>query len=178
MYKFVTLLFLALALSSCGPTLSPFTQRLYEEQNWTESELRRIQFYLSEDIVLTRELTGGSSDITRGQIKIVNGREVEQIVIRRNTPGVFVFSPKENRFAISFEEGGNERYLVFGPNPRTQDRYTLLASDWNRNAGTVTYDGRKWNVDSDDAFASLMVDLQRFRKQDVNTRVVGGRKID
>ena len=178
MYKLVTFLFLGLALSSCGPTLSPFTQRLYEEQNWTESELRRIQFYLSEDIVLTRELTGGSSDITRGQIKIVNGRQVEQIVIRRNTPGVYLFSPKENRFAVSFEEGGERRYLIFGPNPRTGERYTLLASDWNRSAGTVNYDGREWNVDSGDAFASLMVDLQRFRKQDVNTRVVGGRKID
>ena len=54
-----------LALSACGPTLSPFTESLYKKNQWSEAELKRIQFYLSNDIVMRRELTGAKSEIAR-----------------------------------------------------------------------------------------------------------------
>lgn len=162
--------------TSCGPRLSPFTQRLYEDQGWEEPDLRRIQFYLSEDVVLLRELRSDRSLIRKGTVKVIDGREVEQIVFKRNTPGVFTFSPKTQRVAISFEDN-NDNYLIFGPNPKNGDRYTLLASDWSRNSGTVTYAGQEWRVSSADAFASLLIPLQRIREGDTRGRVVGGRKI-
>lgn len=162
--------------SSCGPKLSPLTQRLVDDQNWTEAELKRIQFYLSEDLVLTRELRDGTSEIRNGQVKIIDGREVEQIVFKRNTPGVFVFSPKTQNMAVSFENN-DDNFLVFGPNPKAGNRYVLLASDWNRRSGTVTYSGKKWRVNSADAYASLLIPLKRLRNKDVNGKVVGGRKL-
>ncbi|MEM6395813.1 MAG: hypothetical protein AAF741_05665 [Bacteroidota bacterium] len=164
-------------LTACGPRLSPYTQRLYEDQGWNENDLRRIQFYLSEDLVLSREARGGSSTITRGQIKIVDGREVEQVVIKRNTPGVFLFSPRENRMAVSFESS-DDLFLIFGPNPRTGNRYTLRGSEWNRSGGKVTYAGQEWFVGGGDALAFLRVAIKRQRNRDVNSRVAGGRKID
>lgn len=170
------LAFFTILFSSCGPKLSPLTQRLVDDQNWTEAELKRIQFYLSEDLVLTRELRDGSSEIRNGQVKIIDGREVEQIVFKRNTPGVFVFSPKTRNMAVSFESN-DENFLVFGPNPKAGNRYVLLASDWNRRSGTVTYSGRKWRVNSADAYASLLIPLKRLRNKDVNGKVVGGRKL-
>ncbi|MEL7160516.1 MAG: hypothetical protein AAFN92_07145 [Bacteroidota bacterium] len=165
-----------LLFSSCGPKLSPLTQRLIEDQKWQEDELKRIQFYLSEDLILTRELRDGNTEIRNGQVKIIDGREVEQMVFKRNTPGVFVFSPKTKRMAVSFEKS-DEDYLIFGPNPKAGNRYTLLASDWSRRSGTVTYAGRKWRVNSRDAYASLMIPLKRLRDQDVRGRVAGGRKL-
>ncbi len=65
--------------SSCGPKLSPLTQRLVDDQNWTQDELKRIQFYLSEDLVLIRELRNGNSEIRNGQVKIIDGREVASV---------------------------------------------------------------------------------------------------
>lgn len=162
--------------SSCGPKLSPLTQRLVDDQNWTEDELKRIQFYLSEDLVLTRELRDGKSEIRNGQVKIIDGREVEQIVFKRNTPGVFVFSPKTQRIAVSFERN-DEDFLVFGPNPKAGNRYVIMAADWNRRNGSVTYAGKKWRVNSSDAYASLLIPLKRLRNSDVNGKVVGGRKL-
>ncbi len=167
---------LLICLTSCGPRLSPFTQRLYEDQGWQEDDLRRIQFYLSEDVVLQRELRNDRSTIRKGTVQVIDGREVEQVVFRRNTPGVFTFSPKSERMAVSFE-ADNDNYLVFGPNPKNGDRYTLLAGDWTRNSGTITYAGREWKVSSADAFASLLIPLKRLRDGDTKGRVVGGRKI-
>jgi hypothetical protein len=162
--------------SSCGPKLSPLTQRLVDDQNWTEDELKRIQFYLSEDLILSRELRDGKSEIRNGQVKLIDGREVEQIVFKRNTPGVFVFSPKTQRIAVSFERN-DEDFLVFGPNPKAGNRYVIMAADWNRRSGSVTYAGKKWRVNSSDAYASLLIPLKRLRNSDVNGKVVGGRKL-
>lgn len=180
MIKYTFLLLSALFLfTACGPRLSPFTQRLYEEQNWDKTDLARIQYYLSEDLVLTRELRDGKSEIRNGQIKIVDGQEVEQIVFKRNTPGVFVFSPKEGRLAVSFENN-DENYLIFGANPKAGNRYTLLAGEWSRNRrfGKVQYAGRQWRVSTSDAYAAILVPLKRERNRDVNGRVVGGRKVN
>ena len=177
--KYFPVIFLAACiLSACSPRLSPFTQRMYEEFHWSDSELRQIQFYLSEDIMMRRQLSGSKSEIVAGEIVVIDGRQVEQILIPEGTPGVFLFSPKTNRFAVSFEEGSDRRFLMFGPNPKANDRYVLLASDWDRRRGKVTYDGRRYEVDANSAFAGLMVDLKKIRKVSVDARRAGGRKVD
>ena len=172
---FFGLCLLPLLLSSCGPTYTPFTQRLYEDYRWEEDELQQIQFYLSEDIVLRREYAGGASEIVAGEITVIEGREMDEVVIPRGTPGVFLFSPKRNRFAISFDEEGD--YLMFGPNPKMGNRYALLASRWRRNEGVVTYGGRKYRVDARSAYATLMVDLKRVQRNSSSSRVASGRRI-
>ncbi|MCO6491665.1 MAG: hypothetical protein J5I98_24830 [Phaeodactylibacter sp.] len=170
--------FFLLAFNSCGPTLSPFTEQLYRQNGWSESQLKRIQFYLSEDIVMRRELSGARSEITSGEIKMVDGRQVEEVVIRKGTPGVLLFLPEKDRFAVSFEDGGRERFLVFGPNPKVNGRYVLLASEWKRRSGMVTYEGKKWRVDDRSAYASLLVDLKKVNRVSVDSRTATGRRID
>lgn len=167
-----------LALSACSPALTPFTESLYKKNQWQESELKRIQFYLSEDVVLRREISGSKSEIISGEIKMVDGRQVEEVAIPRLTPGVLLFMPKDDRFAISFEEGGRERYLIFGPSPKMDGRFVLLASEWGRRSGVVTYEGKKWRVGSQGAFASLLVDLKKANRVSVDSRRATGRRVD
>ncbi len=164
-------------LGACNPNLTPFTQRLYEENDWSEAELKRIQFYLSEDVVLRRISESSRSRIENGEIKVVSGGDQERIVIRKGTPGVLAFSPKENRLAISFEDS-DESFLMFGPNPKASNRYLVLASEWKKRGGMVTYGGRRYRIDSDDAYATLMVDLKKVRKVNTKSRTAGGRRID
>ena len=176
--KFISYLSVLLfSLSACGPKLTPFTERLYQQSNWTKGDLKKIQFYLSDDVRLTRALGRGSSEIVKGKIKIEDGREVEEVVIPKMTPGIFLFSPKDKRFAVSFEDS-DARFLMFGPNPKKGDRYVLLASEWRGRRGTVRYDDKEWTVDADDAIANLMVDLKKIRKVEVSRRTAGGRKIE
>ena len=165
------------ALSSCSNKLTYFTEDLYEQQGWTDDELKRIQFYVSKDIVLKRELTGGKSEIVSGKIKVENGRKIEEVVIPKGTPGTFMFSPKSDRFAVAFEGGSDDRYLMFGPSPKYNDRFVLLASEWQRNMGKVKYDGKMWRVNSDHAYAALLVDMKRSSRTDVNSRTARGRKV-
>ncbi|MEM0994546.1 MAG: hypothetical protein AAGI49_16040, partial [Bacteroidota bacterium] len=69
-------------------------------------------------------------------------------------------------------------YLMFGPNPKASNRYLLLASEWKKRGGMVTYGGKRYRVDSDDAYATLMVDLRKVRKVSVKSRTAGGRKVN
>lgn len=170
--------FILLGTIGCGPTLIPFTQKLYDENRWSESDLKHIQFYVSKDIILWREATEGSSKITQGKIKVVNGRRVEELRIRRGTPGVFIFSPKDDRFAISFESDSDQRYLMFGPNPKRQNTYVLLAADWKGTTGSVSYDNTTYYTDANSGMAALMVDLDRNVHTSYKSRVAKGRTIE
>ncbi len=181
MNKSGILILLVITFFCSCKSFSPFTDDLYDEMGLTENELGRIQFYLSKDVVMRRAFTGSQSRIEGGEIKIIDGRKVEEVVIPKKTPGVFLFSPKQDRLAIGFEEGYNERYLMFGPNLRSNEaQYVLLASEWKRNVGQVTYDGRAYWVEVDQYGTppGLMVDLKKIDQQSVKSRRASGRKID
>lgn len=162
--------------ASCSPRYTYFTENLYEKQKWSQEDLKRIQFYVSEPIVLSRTISDDKSKITEGKILIVNGKRVQQIVIKERTPGVLVFIPKEDRFAISFE-ADDDAYLMFGPNPKYHDRFALLAQDWEKERGKVHYKGELYNVDNSSAFSALMVDLRREGQNQYQTKRVPGRTV-
>lgn len=162
---------------SCSPQYSHFTKSLYEKENWTKNDIMRIQFYVSRDIRLTRSVSDDETAISEGKIRIINGRKVQQVVIKTGTPGVLVLMPREDRFGISFEENDNEAYLMFGPNPKYNDRFALLAKDWERDHGKVHYKGQLYDVDNESAFAALMVDLRREGDSQYETRKVQGRTV-
>ncbi|MEL6390139.1 MAG: hypothetical protein AAFQ02_08235, partial [Bacteroidota bacterium] len=136
MSRIIPIVITLLLLTSCSTNYKYFTQNLYNDYKWSDTELERIQFYLSEDIVLYRRLAGEDTEITRGRIRVVDGSEVEEVIIEKGTPGIFVQSPKQNRFAISFDPDTND-FLMFGPNPKANGKYVLLAKDWSRRVGKV-----------------------------------------
>ena len=63
LFSACALLFL---VSSCAKELRPFTANILREGNWSDTELQKIQFYLSDDIVIRRKLTEGSNEIASG----------------------------------------------------------------------------------------------------------------
>lgn len=173
-----TLLYLVVVLmmTSCA-SLQPLTDQMIAENKWTDADLQRIQFYLSAPITIQRKLTAESSEIVSGKIRVVNGERIEEVVIPKGTPGVFTFNPVDNRLGISFEDG-DDRYLMFGPNPNRGDKYYLLASDWNNGVGKVQYEGKTWYTTKDSGWAHLLVDLKKIVKQERQQRTAKGRTIE
>ena len=163
-------------MASCSKTLTSFTERMYDQQGWSEQQLKKIQFYLSDDIVLWRDAGSSKSALDNGTIKIIDGRKVQEVVFKEGTPGVFVFSPKKDQFAISFE-ATDDRFLMFGPSDKWSGRFVLLAKEWKKNRGKITYNGKIWNTSTESAYATLMVDLKKANKTQYNSKTVSGRKI-
>ena len=176
--KYTFYLLLAVVLfQSCSPRLTPLTDDLVRENRWSEDQMRQIQFYLSENVTLSRQLGGSATEITSGEIKVIDGRKVEQVVIAKGTPGIALFSPKKELLAISFEAGSDKRFLVFGPSPKMGGRYVLRAKEWNRRSGRVTYDEKLYRVDGRSAYATLMVDLKKISRTVLDSRKASGRTI-
>lgn len=169
---------LSTLLASCAPTLTPFTQELYDKHRWTDSELKKIQFYLSEDVLLKRQMSSGESHITGGKIRIEDGRRIEEIRIPSGTPGVLLFKPKEKRFAVSFESNDDDLYLMFGPNPKLKNRYALLAKEWDDEQGKIHYNGNLYDVDAKSALAALMVDMKKTGTTEYDSRKAEGRRVE
>ena len=169
-------IFVILAFSSCK-NLQPFTETDRKENNWTVSDLQRVQFYVSEDIKLQRKATTESSTIEGGRIEVVNGEKMEIIRIPAGTPGVVEYTTgKDNRLGISFEIG-EDRYLMFGPNSSKGNRYYLLASDWKNDVGKVTYEGKIYFTSPESGRSYLMVDMRKMKVISKKEKNLKGRKV-
>ncbi len=168
-----------LFMSSCSKELRPFTSNVLQEGQWSDSELHKIQFYLSDDIVIRRKLTEGANEIASGgSIKIFKGEKVEEVRIPRGTPGVFLFRVNNDHFAIGFDAATDKRYLMFGPNPKKQGSYVLLASEWKNRFGKVRYDDRFFLTAEQSAMAALLIDLRKIRRVEINSKTERGRRVE
>jgi hypothetical protein len=176
MKKWLLILVIPFMFASCK-NLIPYSDAISKRNNWSDAEIKRIQFYTSDVIVLQRQITEGSTDIIQGKIKTVNGKKVDEIIIRAHTPGILVQMPKEQKMLISFEVD-NDHYLSFGVNPNYGSKYTLLATKWDGRIGMVTYNNQEYKAAPGSADVFLMVDSRKILKEDINSRIAKGRKVD
>jgi len=176
MLRIVIALFVLFHLSSCSPRLQPFTGNILSQFDYDEDALTRIQFFLSDKIVLRRQLRQGESTIQGGQITIRDGRQVEEIIFPAGTAGVYIFSPGENRFAVSFEHG-SDKYLMFGPTRSGEGPFRLLAKEWKRDYGIITYAGLEYQTPSSSAYTTLMVDIDEQSRVVRRVKEVKGRQV-
>jgi hypothetical protein len=150
---------------------------MYQEFGWSQNDIQRIQFYVSEDIILYRKLRNEDSRITKGKIRVIDGSEVEEFIIEKGTPGVVIGTPDKDKFAVSFESGVDSKYLVFGPGKKTNGRFVLLAKDWDKNYGKISYGSQVYETTSASAYAALMVDIKKAKDVNYKTRKADGNRV-
>lgn len=169
----------AVFIASCATTSQrrSFTQQFYKDSGLHGDDLKKVQFYLDRDVLLYRVLEADDSRVEGGKITSRGGQTIEEILIRRGTPGVLVFMPKDDRLGISFDPQNDNNYLMFGPNPNNGNRYTLLASDWDSREGSVTYGASRWKTPVANAFASLLVDYNNMKRTKVHSESPEGRTV-
>lgn len=170
---FAGMLFL---LSACSAYLSPYTSATQSQTNFDEAQLKKVQFYLNGDIVLYRELAASETEITGGEIKIVDGKKVEQFVIKSGTPGVVIKAEDRNTFIVSFDADGSS--LRFGANKDYGGKYTLMAKEWEGRVGIVDYAGREFKSTPESIYAYLTVNMEKINNTTVNTKEAGGRTVE
>lgn len=179
LFPILFLIFLSGLISSCSsvPQKRIFTQQLYKDSGLTGADLFKVQFFLDRDILIYRSLSSNESDVQEGRITIRGGEQVREVIIKRGTKGALVYMPKDDRLGISFDASNDNKYLMFGPNSKNGNKYSLLASEWEQGSGTVTYGNEKWRTLSGSAYATLLVDLSNYQKTEVTTEIPRGREV-
>lgn len=171
-----------LALSSCA-TKSPFTQEVRQKYKLTDQELKSIQFWVSDDVVLHREVTDNNEVGTdRGTLKVESGRTIEEVIIRAGTPCVVQEVMDDKKLVLSFGEGPSEM-LVFGDVAKNGVRfrrghyYTMLAADFHNGRDVVEFDGKKFYVADPGHPVFLLFKMQSIRKLEKTSKTVKGKKL-
>ena len=100
----------------CGPRLVPFTHELRVQHDLSDSDVKNLQFYVSHQIALRRELTAESSQVTSShKLLLVSGKIIEEVVVEERTPGVVV-AARGGALSVSFEPGASLTFFA-GPEP-------------------------------------------------------------
>jgi hypothetical protein len=92
------------ALEMGCSSLVPFTHEIRTQNNLTDQDLQQLQFYVSHDVTLRREVHSTGRDISEGHLKLRSGKTIEEVVIEEHTPGVAMAISYE-AITVSFEEG-------------------------------------------------------------------------
>jgi len=107
-----------------------FTQDLRDDLVKNNIDLKKIQYYNSQKIVLSRFLSSTETKVTAGEVKLEKGKYIEIIEIKKNTPGV-CDSVFEDRLNIKFEAGPN-KYIAFKKANKYQGYYEMYADEWTK----------------------------------------------
>ncbi len=114
----------AIASSGCASYV-PFTEELRTQNDLREAELRNLQFYLSDDVVLRREASSTGRQVTPGhKLILLSGKTVEEVVLEEHTPGV-VTKLGEGWMTVDFGADTKLEFAVHGTEPVTDGALAL-----------------------------------------------------
>lgn len=175
--NFISLIAISSLLLSCAPKI-PFTQSIRNEHNLKAADLKVLQFYNSHDIVLNRaEKSESEQETVEGTLTIKTGQSVEQIIIKEGTPGLVQSVPGRKKLRVSFEVGDNEGLMFGVANKKVNERYSLMAPDWQGNRGKIQYNGQTYYTSRNSGDTYLQFKMRRLNRYIKKQRVVKGRKI-
>ena len=174
----------AIALSSCSLNRMYFTVASKQEIEKAGVDLTQVQFYNSEEIILARQISKEEVKVAEGKVRVENGRNIEEIIIPANTPGVCELHD-EKTLKISFETGDGRSipFLVERQNDIvvSGSYFKIGAKEWvrsdrGRRIGKVDYAGQVYNLVRG-ADSRLMIDKAVLNKVERKTHVAKGRKL-
>ena len=174
--KFITLFSLGLILFSCG-TKVPVTNQLKEEYDLNEKNMKIVQFYTSQTIILQRSKTSGSQGAEDGKLVTSKNSEQDRIIIPSNTKCVFDSYGSNGEVFIRFEVGVGKTLKFAVRQGQSTGKYYLVAN-WKPDlGGEINYGNETYFATADSGTAYLMVVLKKLNKTRRKDRVVKGMKV-
>ena len=173
-----------LTLSSCVSNRIYFTVDTQKQLNEEKINLKQIQFFNSEDIVLVRQASEAEVNVENGKLKMENGKMVEEIIIPAGTPGLCeVYDERSLRVSFDDGEGNALPFLVERKGGVVVDGsgFKLGGKDWKKTrngskVGKVDYEKRVFTIIRG-ANSRLLIDKTTLTKVNRTTKVAKGRKL-
>jgi hypothetical protein len=157
----------------------PFTKELKKRIENNQLDIKKVQFFVDQRLVLRRSLGTQKSEIKSGVILFENGQYINEVIIPRNTPGVVV-GVNGDRLMVSFELQNNN--VEFGPGGLNDSYFTLYARNWSGGIADITYDNKTYKVQCASCYNAgdvrLVVRKSEADKLQKTQRVLEGRKVD
>jgi len=190
--KIYLVIILLCLLASCTRVYVPYTLQLQEEYNLTDEEVMQLQFYVSDKVMLEREIIAVDKKVSKEhRLKKVEDKLVDQVVFRSLTPGIAVeLLPYMLR--VAFEDQG---YITFKSEGEPEDYYYFKSDRYGDEIkekvvsyctwfqriedeifsnGLVTYNVNEYWVFFPETRPHLLVDEESLEKIKEQRRIVKG----
>jgi hypothetical protein len=170
---------LLFSCSSSRKNFVPFTRDLRAKLDKENIDLRQVQFYIDQKLILSRNLGDQKVEVKSGVVKLENGQYSNDVIIPAFTPGI-CNTTDNDKLMISFEKGNND--LAFGPGSGyTFNEFVLYGTEWKNGTAAVTYDSNKFRARcgtcSDIASATLVIRKSELDKIERKSRTLKGRTV-
>lgn len=175
-----------------------FSQHLRDKYDLQKNEIKNLQFYLSERIVLQRDRSSETYKIRKGKFERMLGDSIEQVIIEKGTPGTIVpDNPSSNNGLIKITQDALKisfdkktfKFLVFKRKTKGSTNVSLyylcyiyeldeLANENLPEYKYVQYGDRLYeHKNAVDGVPHLLVDEKTLFKVIKNRSVLPGRKL-
>jgi hypothetical protein len=179
----------AILFSGCASRV-PLTRALIKEYNLTYNDIKRLQLYISDDILFEQEAKNVNKDIDQTHsLKKVEDQYIKRVYFNRQTPCIAV-EAEADRVKVAFEPSDNLTFVYESSNPgregyvykpekkaakeeQSSQAEGSLFNNW-RIVGQQTYADSTCNVIVRNEFPLLLVDQASLRTFLVESRTVPG----
>ena len=174
--KFLLGIILIISITSCNRKSNFTSETRKKFENWSLN-LQKLQFYIDNDIVLSREISKDTAKIFYGTAIFQDGKYYQNIKLKANTKGVCT-AIYPDRLHVSFEKS-DSKYLVFAaPNSFSGDNaYQLINEDQNIKKGFINYDDNQYKLFVDKNWPKLMISKKMENKERYDGRTMKGRRV-
>ena len=168
-----TLLALSILFASCASKV-PFTTKAMTDYKLSNDDVKKLQFYVQGNIVMTNGNSEKGTNTKDGELVIKDEQNLNKVIISSGTQGI-VERIEGDFMYVSFEEGKN---LRFKTSP-TDGKYRLKSYkfDPKKRMGSVNFGGADYFVTSSSLRSFLVFKLKNSTKRKSNQRSVKGRKL-
>lgn len=170
----------AVAKSSKDTLYIPFTKQLRQRIESNHLDIKKVQFFVDQKLVLRRSMGTQKNDIKSGVLLFENGQYINEVIIPKNTPGVCTNLTSDG-LMVSFELQNNNS-IEFGPGGLNGSYFTLYARNWSGGTADMTYDNKTYKVQCATCYNAgdikLVVRQSEADKLEKTQRVVEGRKVE
>ena len=163
--KSILFVLVIVLLNSCVTQKTAFTYQMYNDSDWTEYDLRQMKFYLSDEVVIGREIKNKKTTIKNGKVKKVNGQLMEEITFSKGSVGHFVKQPRSKQLIIRFNDC-DDCALVFERKSKSDGRYVLHTRGRLQRKGQVRFGGNTYFASANSQSAHLLVKVKEVNRRE------------
>jgi hypothetical protein len=176
-YVFITLILFVFI--SCGVKV-PFTDDIKKEYNLDNAEnMKKVQFYTSNTIVLEKSILRGSKAKTEDGTLVTSKDKIQdRIIIPINTKCIFDSYDANGNVNIRFELGAGKTIKFGVRENQVTGRYYFVANNWDyEKGGEVKYGGDTYFASANSGNSFLLVVIKKLQKTRRQERVLRGLKV-
>ncbi len=136
----------ATAAATSPADFLPFSRALKYRLDQDKVDIRKIQFYVDQPLVLRHTTAGnGGSTVKNGTVQYASLQNVTEVTIPAYTPGICE-KVKGDSLMVSFDAPGNTFIFAATYN---NEHFTLQGTNWYNGVTDVMYDGRVYKAACD-----------------------------